>query len=66
MSISAFHGGLEWRNDSSESQAAAQDMSIGQAAQAVQSAGSDGLSSRDINEFFNPRESDLTLEERYQ
>jgi tyrosyl-tRNA synthetase len=48
MSVSAFHGGLEF---SEPLPATAQSASLGQ---------------RDINEFFNPRPSTLSLEERYE
>lgn len=70
MSVSGFHGGLEWTNPlATESSGPA---TIAQAAQSVTSAASaagnsvaGALSSRDINEFFNPSESSLSLQERY-
>lgn len=33
---------------------------------AVSASANSHLGSRDINEFFNPRKSDLSLEERFQ
>ena len=70
MSISPFHGGLDWQDPAPNTQNQGQLNSIAQAASAI--AGSsqlseiDSLSSRDINEFFNPRPSDLPLQERYR
>jgi tyrosyl-tRNA synthetase len=48
MSISAFHGGLEFSEP------------------LLASVQSGALGQRDINEFFNPRPSTLSLEERYE
>jgi len=66
MSISGFHGGLEWREPAVSSQASGA-VSIGQAASAISSAVSatSAFDARDINEFFNPRECNLSLDERY-
>jgi hypothetical protein len=48
MSVSDFHGGLDW-------------------IEPLKATSSDkNLGSRDINEFFNPRPSTLSLEERFQ
>ena len=58
MSVSAFHGGLEWREPLPSDSAAAADKSSGLAAV-------DMLNDRDINEFFNPRKSNLSLQEKY-
>jgi len=59
MSVSDFHGGLEWLQPMP-----AQFQNAMTAVGKAQSGSS--LQSRDINEFFNPRKSDLSLEERYK
>lgn len=59
MSISSFHGGLEWL------QPLPHEVNLGNAMSAMQSAGNN-LSQRNINEFFNPRKSDLSLAERVE
>ena len=69
MSISAFHGGLEWRDSATGGQQASDQVSIGQAAQTIQTAvastATSAFEERDINEFFNPRECNLSLDSRY-
>lgn len=66
MSVSGFHGGLDWREPAVSSQASGA-VSIGQAASAISTAVSatSSFDARDINEFFNPRECNLSLDERY-
>lgn len=59
MSISSFHGGLEWLQPLPHA------LNLGSAMSAMQSSGSH-LSQRNINEFFNPRKSDLSLAERVE
>jgi tyrosyl-tRNA synthetase len=66
MSVSAFHGGLEWRDSTHTSAASGLESAQSAASAASGVSEIDSLGSRDINEFFNPRESDLTLEERYK
>jgi len=60
MSISAFHGGLQWQ-EPLQSEAKQMNQFVGQIGSSSRQ-----LSSRNINEFFNPRKSDLSLEERYE
>lgn len=62
MSISSFHGGLEWLQPLPGSKPSPMGMSE---AMGAISSSSNILSTRNINEFFNPRKSDLSLEERY-
>ena len=69
--ISPFHGGLEWQDDI-QAQATQSNISISSAQQAIAGAGSsstlasiDSLNKRDINAFFNPRPSTLSIQERY-
>ena len=67
MAVSGFHGGLEWTNDVvPEALGAA--ATISQATRQAAGAGAsafDDLASRDINEFFNPRQCTLTQEQRF-
>jgi len=60
MSISPLHGGLVFLEDQAPKKTHQEEESKTPASQ------SQVLNDRDINEFFNPRVSDLTLEERYQ
>ena len=61
MSISSFHGGLEWLQPLSH--ANSNQFDLGTTMSAMQTAGSQ-LNQRNINEFFNPRKSELPLSER--
>jgi tyrosyl-tRNA synthetase len=69
MSVSAFHGGLEWREPLQTAASQSPSGGLNDTIEAVTSASSlasiDALSSRDINEFFNPRVSELSLEQRF-
>jgi len=63
MSVSSFHGGLEWLQPLPH--ANSNQVSLGQAMGAIHISGSH-LSQRNINEFFNPKKSDLSLSERVE
>ena len=62
MSISSFHGGLEWLQPLPGSN----NVNIGTAMSAISNNAGSTFSQRNINEFFNPRKSDLSLEERVE
>ena len=67
MSISGFHGGLEWNDPAPEETKGA--ATIAQAAQQISAAAAgeaDDLAARDINEFFNPSPCSLSNDERYE
>ena len=70
MSISPFHGGLEWQDSNAFSTEKQGQVTIGKAAEAIADSSQlseiDSLSNRDINEFFNPRPSNLSLAEKYK
>ena len=64
MSVSAFHGGLEWQQPLSTSSKSA---GLNDVISAVSgSSSASNLNTRNINEFFNPVKSDLSNEERYR
>lgn len=66
MSISPLHGGLVFLEDSQPNnkrvQAAAQEEE--KVSSTASASSSSDLNQRDINEFFNPRPSDLTIDEK--
>jgi len=72
MSISPFHGGLVFHEGSIDSTYPQQiqklKATVGQAQQVKTNShevNKDDLNNRDINEFYNPNHSKLTLQERY-
>lgn len=60
MSISPLHGGLVWNDDA----AAPKKQALQEEEKGSDKSQSLDLNTRDINEFFNPRVSDLSLDER--
>jgi len=64
MSISPFHGGLEFRSGDVNSDYPTQlqhvKKAVARASQEVE-VGEDGFEERDMNEFFNPNYSNLSL-----
>lgn len=67
MSISPFHGGLTFREGSIDSQYPTLIENVkNKMTSAVANRNSDdGLNNRNLNEFFNPLLSKLSLQERY-
>ena len=62
MSVSSFHGGLEWQQPLPSADLG----SVMSAISAQQNNKASGLNARNINEFFNPVKFDLSNEERYK
>jgi hypothetical protein len=60
MSISPLHGGLVWNDEPKKANTYEEEKSAGPKQQSLE------LNTRDINEFFNPRVSDLSLDERHR
>jgi len=75
MSISPFHGGLVFRNESSadiflypqivSDTKSAVERAVNKQASSTSSTGI-SLAGKDLNEFYNPNVSTLSLEERYE
>jgi hypothetical protein len=63
MSISPLHGGLVFQEDLQKPQATNSQYEEVKTSSKNSTNGTD-LNTRDINEFFNPRPSDLSLDER--
>ena len=71
MSISPLHGGLVFLEDQQQQQTGKKSQNHQTASQQEEEktsigsvSGGTGLNDKDINEFFNPRPSDLSLEDR--